>query len=559
MPVANLADGNPKAQRQLLVVGAIVLPFLLIFPVFFFNNTLEDAHITFRYARNFFNGDGFGTWNPGEPPIEGYTSLLWMAIVATAQRLGFSFFETSKILGWGSLVCLPTLAIVAWYRAYNAAASTTESYGASWLLYAAVLYSVYLPLAWYAVSGMETVFFAAMAGGLLLIPRLLLGDGLRTLGALALSIGLVLTRPEGILVAGAINSFFLYQRVVKGNRYYWPLIALAGTLLTFLGLTLFRYIYFGDIVPNTYYAKANGGWLHLMAGAGYVLRFTVIASPLLALVVAAIIAKPRQLLTNELFVFLLLFVAVYCVYVIKVGADPKSAFPMWRHFVHIAPFWIGLVALSVNHLFKRLRIGVLVLLSAVFLVDGAVVYLNREPVVNAPLQSIGKYGFLKAQEPPNGYFLWLSKFSNVDTLSAVSLAGEWPYYVPGRYIDILGLNDRHIAKFGKYAAKGLTDSKTDMNYVLTRKPAIIDGYMDALALLDGKCPDEIHGMRSEMLASMINNQAFMSDYYFVTNAPYDQLNRALFVTKNFYEHYRNNGLEAVPVSSGPLYRIGCHS
>jgi hypothetical protein len=36
----------------------------------------DDAMVAMRYAKNL--ADGFGLrWNPGEPPVEGYTNLLW--------------------------------------------------------------------------------------------------------------------------------------------------------------------------------------------------------------------------------------------------------------------------------------------------------------------------------------------------------------------------------------------------------------------------------------------------------------------------------------------------
>ena len=43
---------------------------------------------------------------------------------------------------------------------------------------------------------------------------------------------------------------------------------------------------------------------------------------------------------------------------------------------------------------------------------------------------------------------WFSRYSSPQTLTAVAGAGEWPYLVLGRYIDIPGSNDRYIAKNG---------------------------------------------------------------------------------------------------------------
>ena len=44
----------------------------------------DDAFISFRYAQHLARGQGL-TWNVGEPPLEGFTNLLWtLALAADA-------------------------------------------------------------------------------------------------------------------------------------------------------------------------------------------------------------------------------------------------------------------------------------------------------------------------------------------------------------------------------------------------------------------------------------------------------------------------------------------
>ena len=50
---------------------------------------LDDAYITFRYARNLADGLGLN-FNPGEV-VEGYTNFLWVVLMAGARRLGLDF------------------------------------------------------------------------------------------------------------------------------------------------------------------------------------------------------------------------------------------------------------------------------------------------------------------------------------------------------------------------------------------------------------------------------------------------------------------------------------
>ena len=73
--------------------------------------TLDDAYITFRYSRNLAEGHG-AVFNPGER-VEGYTSFLWMAIMAAAHLVGANIVVASKIVGGG--------VTLAWFAALAAA------------------------------------------------------------------------------------------------------------------------------------------------------------------------------------------------------------------------------------------------------------------------------------------------------------------------------------------------------------------------------------------------------------------------------------------------------
>src|SRR4026207_81128 len=48
--------------------------------------TLDDAYITFRYARHLAEGYGLGAWNHTGEHVEGYSSPLWMRLIAGAGR-----------------------------------------------------------------------------------------------------------------------------------------------------------------------------------------------------------------------------------------------------------------------------------------------------------------------------------------------------------------------------------------------------------------------------------------------------------------------------------------
>ena len=70
----------------LLLLAALLVAGLV--PVLATDAPQDDAYITYRYAMNFANGDGF-VFNVGEKPVEGYTNFLWTLIIGLGMRAGF--------------------------------------------------------------------------------------------------------------------------------------------------------------------------------------------------------------------------------------------------------------------------------------------------------------------------------------------------------------------------------------------------------------------------------------------------------------------------------------
>lgn len=48
---------------------------------------VDDAYISFRFARNLASGNGI-TWNPGSLPVEGSTSMLQVVLLSTVHWAG---------------------------------------------------------------------------------------------------------------------------------------------------------------------------------------------------------------------------------------------------------------------------------------------------------------------------------------------------------------------------------------------------------------------------------------------------------------------------------------
>src|SRR5512135_788486 len=82
------------------VITAVLLLVLAYLAISLGTPGEEDAFIYFRYALNWAHGQGLA-FNPGQP-VEGFSSPIWMAVLAWATRLGAAPHFLARVL---SLLC----------------------------------------------------------------------------------------------------------------------------------------------------------------------------------------------------------------------------------------------------------------------------------------------------------------------------------------------------------------------------------------------------------------------------------------------------------------------
>ena len=87
------------SKREASVLAAAAMTVAATLTVLLSRLTLDDAYITFRYARHLAEGYGLGAWNHTGERVEGYSSLLWTLLLAGAARLGVDVRLASKVLG----------------------------------------------------------------------------------------------------------------------------------------------------------------------------------------------------------------------------------------------------------------------------------------------------------------------------------------------------------------------------------------------------------------------------------------------------------------------------
>lgn len=256
-PVDRKVSGALKSttSRARLWVAAAALAFYLLFILrtsFSVGGTryfvlFEDAMISMRYARHLADGHGL-VWNIGEPPIEGFTNLLWVLWMSVAHKLGLSESKISLFIMLSGVAIMLTTGLV---TAKIARKITT----AAWVPVAVLAATLFdYPLVFWTLRGMEV-------GALALFVYTLLWLVLeneeefslaRTFAMGALTAGALLIRSDSVVPVGLIC---LYGFLTCSKR--WLFAAVIGF---FAGgavgsQTLFRKAYFHESLPNTYFLK----------------------------------------------------------------------------------------------------------------------------------------------------------------------------------------------------------------------------------------------------------------------------------------------------------------
>ena len=230
----------------------------------------DDAFISFRYISNHLNGWGY-VWNP--PPfraVEGYSNLLWMIILEAIWR-GLDIAPPAACNTLSLLFGLGTLALV-WRIARRL--ELPRLFAADRDLWALLVVAGVVVnrtfLVWLS-SGLETALFNFLIlwwfSACLSFSR---SPRPATLAPLVAAAALAaLARPDGMLFAAASAAIALAAMVRARPLRPW-LPALSPLLVVPLHL-LWRFGTYGEWLPNTYYAKHREAWP--LAGANYLASF----------------------------------------------------------------------------------------------------------------------------------------------------------------------------------------------------------------------------------------------------------------------------------------------
>jgi arabinofuranosyltransferase len=409
-------------RSEVRLTLGLVLPLLLaLYQMWLFHAyTIDDAFISFRYARNLIDGHGL-VYNPGER-VEGYTNLSWTLMIAGALAAGLDpeWFTTvlGGLFGLGTIVVTYRLAerllpasplpcVATWLLASSPGACGHAVFGLETSMFAFLIVAGILVFlreqeherGWpwsgliFALAGLTRpeapLFFGLMMlhlGGrpLLELPplsrlarRVFAGEQEHDfrgpalfLGVLAVSLGITLVQRDSwraeapaltslaLLAAGAVLVVLTIPRSLFDRRNVMRIeLFLVPTVVHLM----WRFKYYGQWLPNTLTAKTGDSGRQFVDGTRYFDYYIGdVEGPLVWFVFAACgLAIAKREPVRLAFASM---VAAFCSYVMLVGGDWMI---LGRFFVPLLPVFYLLVDLTAREFADMRRATMWIVVLAV--------------------------------------------------------------------------------------------------------------------------------------------------------------------------------------------------
>jgi len=279
------AAGKITELKSLLVLALALI--LLLGGAYRMRDFLvDDAYIGFRYIQNCLDGEGL-VFNPGER-VEGVTNIGWLlCLMPFAAMVGPP--AAAKMLGLVSATASVVLTYALSLRFWHG-----EKHQALFALPVPLFIVTQFDYIFYALGGMETALLSLV--GVLLVygaqsPR-------RPAWPVAGGAFSFLLHPECLLIYPLWRAVTWRLDGLRGSRRWLQVVGFAALIAAITGA---RYLYFGQLVPNTFYAKPTdpsgaleGLWTSLV-GTNLNLAFPFRGLPGLALLLCGAWLMTRKL------------------------------------------------------------------------------------------------------------------------------------------------------------------------------------------------------------------------------------------------------------------------
>ncbi|MDP4008391.1 MAG: hypothetical protein Q8P68_04330 [Candidatus Peregrinibacteria bacterium] len=415
---------------------------------FYLNSTghafgTDDAYITYRYANNLFDGKGL-VWNQGEY-VEGFSNLLYTILITPLFMFGKgNIYLSVTIL---NTICI-LASIIILYTFFKKYISTR-------IAFIIALLMALTPNLWvWTASGMETSFIFLITILIYTFTQRIMFFNTKK-NRYLYYITLIfssLIRIDGFIVP-IISSIFLLLR----RQYNLAIKSIIVTASTVIFTTIWRFIYYGDILSNTFYVKVSGTLIQrIHASINQLVEISqfspifIISIFIFFIILYKIIRHQLSALTfEEIYIFL------WFIYWIFIGGDVFYD----RFLLPTILFTIIVLIRFIN----KLRFCYIAYVCFLLIILSTIL-----------LDSRFQYNFNKFDSWINlGNFL---KENEPNKTIAIDAAGKIPFLFETYTIDMLGLNNKVIGK-SKSNFFAVGHNKSDPNYIMSLSPDLIAAWI----------------------------------------------------------------------------------
>jgi len=401
----------------------------------------DDAYISFRYAENLAQGRGL-VFNPSER-VEGFSNLLHVLLAAALISIQLpNIYLCVTLLNGFFAACAALL-----FHRFMQRETNPPSAALAMLLLCAS------PLVWlWTASGMETALVLLLQLGLWIgVTQIREEWSARGMAMLALVVvTTVLSRADGFVFALITCAYLFLCGPLRGAA-----LALTATCLAMAGTFGWRWTYYGELLPNPYYAKVSGPLAQRLLTATEQLSEMWLRDGLLLYLVA--LAGFGALLLWRRRLELLRRISS------RLLAGIRGDVMDERFVLILVPMGIA-AALRTSALLGMRRAWPVALAIAI--------------VQFVPFAFDARFAYQRDK-----YDRWtlLGRFlgeHHAGALLAIDAAGKVPFLSKLETIDMLGLNDPVIARSPAHVGEFVGHTKYDAEYVLSRSPELIAAWGD---------------------------------------------------------------------------------
>lgn len=442
---------NLLVFRNKTLVLCLISAVYILGVIYCYNFTIDDTYISLRYAENLANY-GQLSFNPGEEPTEGYSNFLLVLIEALFIKMGIgNVIQIPKFVG----IIAGILTIIFTYRTFNSL--TVDKYSSIGYIPAFAV-AVSTPFVVWSIGGLETVLFTFLIVAAIYWSVISMNSFRYKHIFVSELFFLIATlnRPEGILFWGLTWLYFALN--YKKTNLFLRIKSALPVILLFLGYLTWKYLYFGDFLPLTFYAKeinksGFGTFFEGMYRFGFLMKINLNYIYLLLFIYSLIMSLVKKR-TNILYVNLL--AVAYLFYEFSRGYATAMD-DVFRFYVPFLPLFYIVSVSGMYAFFSRLRtpqyLRVTVILLCTMLVLQLAFGVKDLIYANNIDQNFGsrndnKHGLADYQREWYGCYLsmgqWLKENVPADSTIVMSDVGIVPFTSELRVLDIYSLVTKEI-------------------------------------------------------------------------------------------------------------------